>query len=128
MAPGQSGRTVVRAVWAVLIGCVIVGSLLPAKSPVIAGMGRLHISLKVLHFVGYAALGWMATMAVRRGRAVVMAALAMVLLGVALEFAQKLSPGRSCEIGDMALNGAGVLAGIGIGGLWRRIATADNEG
>jgi VanZ family protein len=57
-----------------------------------------------------------------------MAALAMVLLGVALEFAQKLSPGRSCEIGDMALNGAGVLAGIGIGGLWRRIATADNEG
>ena len=74
MGVGRSRRTVVRAVWAVLIGCVIVGSLLPAKSPVIAGMGRLHISFKVLHFVGYTALGWMAMMAVRRGRA----ALAMV--------------------------------------------------
>ena len=126
MAPGQSGRTVVRAVWAVLIGCVIVGSLLPAKSPVIAGMGRLHISFKVLHFVGYTALGWMAMMAVRRGRAAVMAALAMVLLGVAREFAQKLSPGRSCEVRDMLLNAAGVATGIGVGALCRRIATADS--
>jgi hypothetical protein len=34
----------------VLICCVVVGSLLPATSPVMAVVGRMHISDKVLHF------------------------------------------------------------------------------
>ena len=117
----QSKQTLLMALWAVLICCVVVGSLVPAKSSVIVGIGRLHISLKVLHFFAYASLALIPLVAIRRRPAAVLAALAMILLGVALEFGQKLSPGRSCEIRDMFINGAGVLTGIAIGILSRRI-------
>ena len=120
----QSKQTLLMALWAVLICCVVVGSLVPAKSSVIVGIGRLHISLKVLHFLAYTSLALMALIAIRRRSAAVLAALAMILLGVALEFGQKLSPGRSCEIRDMFINGAGVLTGISIGFLSRRIVPA----
>ena len=120
----QSKQTFILILWAVLICCVIVGSLLPAKSSVIVGIGRLHISLKVLHFFAYASLALIALVAIRRRPAAVLTALAMILLGVALEFGQKLSPGRSCEIRDMFINGAGVLTGIAIGILSRRIVPA----
>jgi VanZ family protein len=53
-----------------------------------------------------------------------MAALSMILLGVALEFGQKLVPGRAFEIRDMFINGFGVLTGIAIGILSRRILPA----
>ena len=117
----QSKQTLLMALWAVLICCVVVGSLVPAKSSVIVAIGRLHISLKVLHFFAYASLALIPLVAIRRRPAAVLAALAMILLGVALEFGQKLSPGRSCEIRDMFINGAGVLTGIAIGILSRRI-------
>jgi VanZ family protein len=120
----QSKQTLILAVWAVLICCVVVGSLLPAKSSVIVAIGRLNISLKVLHFCGYMSLALIALIAIRRRPAAVLAALAMILLGVALEFGQKLSPGRSCEVRDMFINGLGVLTGIAIGLLSRRIASA----
>lgn len=117
----QRKRTFILAVWAVLICCVAAGSLVPAKSSVIVGIGRLHISLKVLHFFAYASLALIPLIAIRRRSAAVLAGLAMILLGVALEFGQKLSPGRSCEIRDMFLNGAGVVTGIAIGFLSRRV-------
>jgi VanZ family protein len=40
---------------------------------------------------------------------------------VALEFGQKLVPGREFEIRDMFINGAGVLTGFAIGILSRQI-------
>ena len=120
----QNKHTVLMILWGVLICCVVVGSLLPAASPVIVTIGRLHISLKVLHFFAYASLALIALVAIRRRPAAVLTALAMILLGVALEFGQKLSPGRSCEIRDMFINGAGVLTGISIGFLSRRIVPA----
>ena len=120
----QKKHTVLMILWGVLICCVVVGSLVPAASPVIVAIGRLHISLKVLHFCGYTSLALIALVAVRRRSAAVLAALAMILLGVALEFGQKLSPGRSCEIRDMFINGAGVVTGIAIGIPSRHIASA----
>jgi len=45
----------------------------------------------------------------------------MMLLGVALEFGQKLVPGREFEIRDMFINGVGALTGIAIGILSRRM-------
>ena len=120
----QHIHTVFMILWAVLICCVVIGSLVPAASPVIVAIGRVHISLKVLHFVAYTSLALIALVAVRRRSAAVLAALAMILLGVALEFGQKLVPGRSCEIRDMVINGAGVLTGIAIGILGRRIIPA----
>jgi hypothetical protein len=120
----QKKHTVLMILWGVLICCVVVGSLVPAASPVIVAIGRLHISLKVLHFCGYTSLALIALVAVRRRSAAVLAALAMILLGVALEFGQKLVPGRSCEIRDMFINGVGVLTGIAIGIPSRLIASA----
>jgi VanZ family protein len=116
--------TFLMVLWAVLICCVVVGSLVPARSPVIVGISRVHISLKVLHFFAYASLAVIALVAIRRRSAAVLAALAMILLGVALEFGQKLSPGRACEVRDMFINGAGVVTGIAIGILSRRIVPA----
>jgi hypothetical protein len=121
----QSKQTFILILWGVLFCCVVVGSLLPARSAVIVAIGRMHISLKVLHFFAYASLALMALVAIRRRPAAVLTALAMILLGVALEFGQKLSPGRSCEIRDMFINGAGVLTGIAIGILSRRIVPGD---
>jgi VanZ family protein len=120
----QKKHTVLMILWGVLICCVVVGSLLPAASPVIVAIGRVHISFKVLHFCAYTSLALIALVAVRRRSAAVLAALAMILLGVALEFGQKLVPGRSCEIRDMFINGVGVLTGIAIGIPSRRIASA----
>ncbi len=84
----------------------------------------MHISFKVLHFCAYTSLALTALISVRRRPAAVLAALAMILLGVALEFGQKLVPGRSFEVGDMFINGAGVLTGIAIGILSRVVSAA----
>jgi VanZ family protein len=119
-----AGQILLLVLWAVLICCVVVGSLVPAKSSVIVAISRLHISLKVLHFCGYTALALIALLAVPRRLNALLAALAMILLGVALEFGQKLVPGRSCEFGDMCINGAGVVTGVAIGMLNRHIILA----
>ena len=103
---------------------VITGSLLPASSPVIYAIGRLPVNQKVLHFCGYTWLAILAFLTIKSRSLAVTAALAMILLGVALEFGQKLVPGRAFEVRDMFINGFGVLTGIAIGILSRRILPA----
>ena len=49
----RTRRTLVLSLWAVLICCVVVGSLLPAASPVMVAVGRLNINDKVEHFCAY---------------------------------------------------------------------------
>jgi hypothetical protein len=49
----QNKRTVLMVLWAVLICCVVIGSLLPAASPVMVAVGRLHVNDKVLPFCAY---------------------------------------------------------------------------
>src|ERR1022692_2390986 len=73
-------------IWILSILLVITGSLLPASSPVIRAVGRLPVSLKVLHFCGYTWLALLAFLTIKRRSLAVTAALAMILLGVALEF------------------------------------------
>ena len=58
----QNKRTLILSLWAVLMCCVVVGSLLPAASPVMVAVGRLHISDKVLHFCAYVALSLLPVM------------------------------------------------------------------
>jgi VanZ family protein len=100
---------------------VVIGSLLPASSPLIRAVGKLPVSQKLLHFCGYTWLALLALLVIKRRPLAVTAALAMILLGVALEFGQKLVPGRAFEIRDMFINGAGVLTGIAIGIPTRRV-------
>ena len=105
-------RTVILGFWAALICCVVAGSLLPATSPVMAAVGRLHVSDKVLHFCAYLALSSLPVIGFRDRRAGIAAGLAMFVLGVLLEAGQQFSPGRAAELGDVIADGAGVSCGV----------------
>jgi VanZ family protein len=101
--------------WTVLIGCVIVGSLLPAASPVMVDIGRLHVNDKVMHFGAYLALALLPVIGFKDRRAGLQASLSMFLLGVLMEAGQHFSPGRAVELGDVLANGAGVTCGALLG-------------
>jgi len=108
-------HTALLAVWAVLICCVAVGSLLPAASPVMVAVGRLHINDKVQHFGAYLALSFLPVIGFRDRRKGLMAGLSMFLLGILMEAGQHFSPGRAVELGDVVANGAGVSCGTLLG-------------
>jgi hypothetical protein len=115
----QIKHAVLMALWAVLICCVIVGSLLPAASPVMVAIGRLHIWDKLQHFGAYLALSFLPVIGFRDKRRGLMAGLSMFLLGVLMEAGQHFSPGRAMELGDVAANGVGVGCGAVLGSLLR---------
>jgi VanZ family protein len=101
--------------WAVLICCVVIGSLLPAASPVMVAVGRLHVKDKVMHFCAYLALSSLPVIGFRDRRRGIRAGLSMFLLGLLLEAGQHFSPGRAVELGDVLANGAGVGCGTLLG-------------
>ena len=109
--------------WAVLIGGVIVGSLLPAASPVMVAIGRLHIWDKLRHFCAYLALSFLPVIGFQDRRSGIVAGLSMFFLGVLLELGQHFSPGRAVELGDVLANGAGVSCGALLGLPFRALAT-----
>jgi VanZ family protein len=111
----RNWRTLLLTLWGVLIGCVVVGSLLPAASPVMVAVGRLQINDKVQHFCAYLSLSSLPVIAFRDRRRGIVAGLSMFLLGVLLEGGQHFSPGRSVELGDVLANGAGVSCGALLG-------------
>lgn len=85
-------------------------------------------SAKVLHFCAYTWLALLALLPIKRRSLAVLAALAMILLGVALEFSQKLVPGREFEIRDMFINGTDVLTGFAFGILSRIVPVVSSSG
>ena len=105
-------RTPLLVLWTILIACVAVGSLLPAASPVLLEVGRLHISDKLLHFGAYLTLSFLPVVALRDRRNGLFAAASMFLLSALLEAGQTLSPGRAVELGDLLANAFGVISGI----------------
>lgn len=98
--------------WAGLVGFVIVGSLLPAGSAVVAAAGRLPLTDKAMHFLAYLGLSVLPVVGFRERRRGLVAGMAMFGLGCLLEFAQQFSPGRGVELLDLAANGAGVGCGV----------------
>jgi VanZ family protein len=110
-----SNHTALLTVWAVLICCVVVGSLLPAANPVMVAVGRLHINDKVQHFGAYLALSFLPVIGFRDRRRGLMAGLSMFLLGILMEAGQHFSPGRAVELGDVVANGVGVGCGTLLG-------------
>jgi VanZ family protein len=111
----QTKHAVLMALWAVLIVCVIVGSLLPAASPVMVAIGRLHIWDKLQHFGAYLALSFLPVIGFRDKRRGIVAGLSMFVLGALLEAGQHFSPGRVVELGDVVANGVGVSCGTLLG-------------
>jgi VanZ family protein len=105
-------RNMILGLWAVLICCVVIGSLLPSSSSVMKAVGGLHINDKVLHFCAYVALASLPVIGFEDRRRGMVAGISMFLLGILLEGCQHFSPGRSVELGDVLANGAGVSCGI----------------
>src|ERR1035437_8378051 len=104
-------RHLILGLWAVLVCCVIIGFLLPAASPVMVGIGRLHVNDKVIRFGAYLALSLLPVIGFRDRRRGLMAGLSMWILGILMEAGQQFSPGRAVELGDVVANGAGVSWG-----------------
>jgi VanZ family protein len=98
-------------VWGIGVAAVAVASLLPASSGFVKACGRLPLSDKGLHFSAYAGLAFLAALAFGHGRRLALALCFLILMGLALEFGQKLSPGRSTDMADFAANTAGVALG-----------------
>ena len=111
----EAWRTLILVLWIFLICCVVVGELLPAASPVMVAIGRLHIWDKLQHFGAYLALSSLPVIGFRDKRRGIVVGLSMFLLGVLLELGQHFSPGRSVELGDVLANGVGVSCGTLLG-------------
>ena len=113
--PSASNSTVLLVLWAALICFVVMGSLLPAASPAMVDVGRLHINDKVMHFCAYLAISLLPVIGFRDRRRGLMAGLSMFVLGVLMEAGQHFSPGRAVELGDVVANCIGVSCGVLLG-------------
>ena len=109
-----------RLVWAVAVVVVIVGSLLPADSSAIRTISELPVNDKVQHGLAYAVLALLPVLHERLRTAAVILVL-VAALGVALEFGQLYSPGRSFDTQDMMADLAGEAVGAVIGLFLRRL-------
>jgi hypothetical protein len=112
---GARRRALILVLWAVLICCVVVGSLAPGASSLMVAIGRLHVWDKLQHFGAYLVLSLLPVIGFRDRRRGLMAGLSMFLLGVLMEAGQHFSPGRSVELGDVIANGVGVSCGALLG-------------
>ncbi|MGA2326241.1 MAG: VanZ family protein [Bryobacteraceae bacterium] len=106
--------------WLLVLTAVITGSLLPGAIAARIPLAAAHLTDKDAHFLMYALLALLSLLAFDRAPTGLMCAVGAVPLGVALEFAQRLVPGRSFEIGDMIANTLGVCAGLVLAALLRR--------
>lgn len=105
-------HSLILILWALLICCVVVGSLLSAKSPVITAVGQFPVNGMTLHFAAYLALAWLPVIGFHDRRRGILAGLSMFVLGVLLEGGQHFSVGRAVELADVLANGAGVACGV----------------
>ena len=113
--PHVPWRALILGSWAVLMCCVVIGSLSPAASPVMVAIGRLHINDKVMHFCAYLTLSVLPAIGFRDRRRGIVYGLSMFFLGILMEAGQHFAPGRAVELGDVLANGAGVGCGALLG-------------
>lgn len=103
------------AVWFLAICIITVGSLTPGAS-----LPDFSANDKILHLLNYSILSIIPALTFGWSRKGVLACLAMVVLGLGLEFGQLYVPGRSFESNDILANGLGVLIGLVSGIMVRR--------
>ncbi len=75
-----------------------------------------------LHGLGYGGLGMVGAWALGERRAALRLGLALVSLGVLLELAQTVVPGRSASLGDALADALGAVLGVGLGLASARLA------
>jgi len=119
--PGDVVMTKVAWIlWIALLALVVTGELIPGTSPPLRWVSATGISDKMLHCGAYTLLAAIPVLAFAQARSVLWA-LALMPVGVVLEFLQNVVPGRSFELGDITANTLGVLAGIAAGWAGRKI-------
>ena len=103
-----------RVLWVIALLFVIAGSLLPGGSLPIRELHRFHVNDKAVHFGAYAVLAFLPALHERRP---VLASLVVlvILIGVLLEYGQRLLPGRTFEVADMLADFCGALCGLILG-------------
>ena len=108
-------NSIVRTLWILSIFLVVFLSL----SPKIDIPLEFNESDKIAHLIAYL---WLAVLPffAFSPPAALMGALCMAPLGIGLEFAQKLVPGRSFSFGDMLANIVGISLGIWIAGMIKK--------
>ena len=109
--------------WSAAICVVLIGSLSPSDSALMRTVDGLDINNKILHFSAYVCLAILPVLGIRKRNKALMAAASMVLLGLLVEFAQNLVPGRTPEVADEVANILGVASGIAIAFPFRRTLT-----
>jgi len=104
-------RAILRLLWLIAVGVVVLFSLLPSSSPALQAVDALQVNDKVEHLCAYAGLAFLPVLH-ERWRTFLLIALALIGMGIGLEFGQLLSDGRQFEVADMVADGYGVLAGL----------------
>ncbi len=108
-------RGYMRIVWVGGIVILVAGSLVPAS-----WLPRIVSGGESLHFAAYFLLAIVPCWSERTSLALA-SGVAILALGVALEFAQRLSPGRAFEVSDIVADAAGVLFGLAAGACIARL-------
>ncbi len=70
----------VQWIWAIWLCCVVIGSLLPASSPVLVALAQVQISDKALHFAAYFVLAILPVVSFENRRKGITTALLMAVL------------------------------------------------
>lgn len=112
--------TVVRALWIGAIVLVLVTALIPV--PRVDALPSY--SDKLVHLLSYLVLGLLAVLSQQRLRTGLLAAAAMIVLGLIVELVQGRLPWRSFEWMDLVAN----IAGVGGGGLIAWLLTRRKPG
>jgi VanZ family protein len=113
-APNQ--RRDLKILWAAGTLVILILSLLPRDMMILDP----PFSDKIAHFMAYGAVTWLGAMAASTIKRLVYLGLAMLALGILLEFAQAFVPGRTPELFDGLANALGVISGLGLTSFLRR--------
>jgi VanZ family protein len=97
--------------WLLYAAAVVYSCLLPAADIPFEELPND----KILHFLSYLPFGVLPFRTFRTVRASLLAAGVGPVIGVLVEFAQSMSPGRTPEVADAVANTLGVLCGVAIG-------------
>lgn len=118
-------QRLLRIGWLLMLGCVVVGSLLPSTSAPIRALDELKVDDKALHLLAYLMLALLPALHETR-RTSTLLTVNVAFLGVLLECGQRHIIGRSFDLWDMAANTAGLLGGLAAARLFRpRLAALD---
>ncbi len=107
-------RLMLRLAWLLGTAAVIIGSLVPAQSPVLGLLEQAPVNDKAEHFLAYAVLAALPALPKFGCRRLHLMLAFLFAMGASLELGQLFSAGRSCDWHDLLADTAGIAAGAGL--------------